>query len=424
MKKVILSLLLLLGICSVQAANTVPKNRANNQICLTLGNGEKAYYNTSQISSVIVGDTVVVNVDETVQDVYAGNVSSIAFAKKSVENVAVNIAFNGTTASITGDTDVVTVSQNGADITVTSTIDCYLDITLTGSTTSGSLIVYSQKKYGITLNGVSITNPQGPAINNQCGKSLHVTLADGTVNTLTDGASYAESSIDQKGVLFSEGQIYFLGTGTLQVNGNAKNGIASDDYIVIEGGTIKVDVAETGSNGIKVNDGFTISGGVLGINVKADGARGIKSDAQVEIQGGETTITTKGDCLIETTDGVRDTASAAGVKCDGVFLMTAGKLTVTSTGDGGKGINCADTVKFEGGTLVANTTGSNDEGKPKAVKGDKGIIVSGGSFTATCKKSWALDNGVDSETVSDRVTIIGTPTTKTLEKRNVIIKYE
>jgi len=207
MKKVILSLLLLLGICSVQAANTVPKNRANNQICLTLGNGEKAYYNTSQISSVIVGDTVVVNVDETVQDVYAGNVSSIAFAKKSVENVAVNIAFNGTTASITGDTDVVTVSQNGADITVTSTIDCYLDITLTGSTTSGSLIVYSQKKYGITLNGVSITNPQGPAINNQCGKSLHVTLADGTVNTLTDGASYAESSIDQKGVLFSEGQI-------------------------------------------------------------------------------------------------------------------------------------------------------------------------------------------------------------------------
>lgn len=424
MKKVILPLLLLIGLCSAQAENTVTKNRANNQLCLTLEAGGKAYYNTSQISSVVLGDKIVVNIDETTQDVYDNNISAIEFAKKSVENVAVNIAYNGTSASVTGDTDVVSVSQSGANVTITSTIDSYLDITLSGSTTSGSLVVYSQKKYGITLNGVSITNPQGPAINNQCGKSLYVTLAAGTSNVLTDGATYAEQTISQKGTLFSEGQIYFDGSGSLTINGNAKNGIASDDYIVVNGGTINVNVAATGSNGIKTNDGFTINGGKLGVSVKADGARGIKCDAKVLIEGGETTITTSGDCLIETVDGVRDTASAAGIKCDSLFSMTAGKLTVTSTGDGGKGINCADTVKFAGGTLVVNTTGSNDEGKPKAVKGDKGIIVSGGSFTATCKKSWALDNGVDSDTVADRVTIVGTPTTKTLEKRNVIIKYE
>lgn len=339
------------------------------------------------------------------------------------DTIAISITWSGSEVVLSGDSSSI-CSVNGADVTITSTSNRFLLLTLSGTTSDGSLLVYSLKKYGIILNGVNITNQDGPAINNQCDKSLYVTLADGTTNVLTDGVSYAEQTYSQKGTFFSEGQIYFDGTGSLTVNGNAKNGIASDDYIIINSGTINVSVDGTGSNGIKVNDGFTINGGTLGIAVKADGARGIKSDARVTISGGETTITTKGGCLIETVDGVVDTTSAAGIKCDSLFLMTAGVLKVTSTGDGGKGINSDEIIQFEGGTLEANTTGSNDEGKPKAIKGDKGIIVSGGSFTATCKKSWALDNGVDSETVSDRVTIIGTPTTKTLEKRNVIIKYE
>ena len=339
------------------------------------------------------------------------------------DTIAISITWSGSEVVLSGDSSSI-CSVNGADVTITSTSNRFLLLTLSGTTSDGSLLVYSLKKYGIILNGVNIINQDGPAINNQCDKSLYVTLADGTTNVLTDGVSYAEQTYSQKGTFFSEGQIYFDGTGSLTVNGNAKNGIASDDYIIINSGTVNVSVDGTGSNGIKVNDGFTINGGTLGIAVKADGARGIKSDARVTISGGETTITTKGGCLIETVDGVVDTTSAAGIKCDSLFLMTAGVLKVTSTGDGGKGINSDEIIQFEGGTLEANTTGSNDEGKPKAIKGDKGIIVSGGSFTATCKKSWALDNGVDSETVSDRVTIIGTPTTKTLEKRNVIIKYE
>lgn len=339
------------------------------------------------------------------------------------DTIAISITWSGSEVVLSGDSSSI-CSVNGADVTITSTSNRFLLLTLSGTTSDGSLLVYSLKKYGIILNGVNITNQDGPAINNQCDKSLYVTLADGTTNVLIDGVSYAEQTYSQKGTFFSEGQIYFDGTGSLTVNGNAKNGIASDDYIIINSGTINVSVDGTGSNGIKVNDGFTINGGTLGIAVKADGARGIKSDARVTISGGETTITTKGGCLIETVDGVVDTTSAAGIKCDSLFLMTAGVLKVTSTGDGGKGINSDEIIQFEGGTLEANTTGSNDEGKPKAIKGDKGIIVSGGSFTATCKKSWALDNGVDSENVSDRITIIGTPTSKTLEKRNVIIKYE
>ena len=103
--------------------------------------------------------------------------------------------------------------------------------------------------------------------------------------------------------------------------------------------------------------------------------------------------------------------------------MTAGTLTIKSSGDGGKGINCNENVEIKGGTLTVTTTGSNEEGKPKGIKSDTGIIISGGSLTVSVKKSWALDNGVDSDDPEDRIKIEGTPVKKTVEKRSVIIQF-
>ena len=323
---------------------------------------------------------------------------------------------------VDGDDKYGFVTIDGSDVTVKSNTNKFLDLHLYGECTDGSLTIYSWKKLGITLEKLILTNPDGPVINNQCSKALYVKLADYN-NTLSDGAAYAERDIDQKATLFSEGQIYFQGYGALTVNGNVRNGIASDDYIVIQGGKVKVNMSTNATNGIKVNDGFIMQGGTLEVSVKADGARGIKSDARTTIEGGNINITTSGDCRIETVDGVRDTTSAAGIKSDSLFTMTAGTLIITSTGDGGKGINCSENVEFKGGTLNITTTGSNDVGKPKGVKSDTGIIVSGGSFTVDVNKSWACDNGTESEEPEDRVTILGTPVSKTLKKRLVVIQY-
>lgn len=340
------------------------------------------------------------------------------------------VVYDGTTATVTGDTHAY-VTVSGADVTVNAMeADTTMLIVLSGSTRDGSLLVFRQKPFTLRLNGVSITNPDGPAINNQCGKALYVESVEGTENVLVDGVAYADAprnadgeQIDQKGAFFSEGQIFFCGTGSLIVNGNAKNGIASDDYIVFESGTVKVNVDDTGSNGIKVNDGLTINSGTLTVSVKADGARGIKSDDYVTVTGGTTTITTSGDCKIETADGVRDTASAAGIKCDSLFTMSGGTMTIKSSGDGGKGINSGKDVVFSGGTLKVTTTGSNDVGKPKGIKSDTGIIVSGGSFQVKVDKSWACDNGKDTEDATARLTVLGQPATKTLTKKSVIIQY-
>ena len=215
------------------------------------------------------------------------------------------IVYNGNSAVATGGATDECVAISGADVTVNA-LDVVgsMTLVLSGTTTNGSLLVYRSTKYEIVLAGVSLTNPQGPAINNQCSKSLYVTALPGTVNTLADGTAYADATIDQKGALFSEGQIYFRGSGSLTVTGNCKNAIASDDYITVEDdANLTVLASTTGSNGLKANDGVFIEGGSLTIDVRADGARGIRSEARTEIRGGAIAITTSGDCLYDSEAG-------------------------------------------------------------------------------------------------------------------------
>ena len=119
-----------------------------------------------------------------------------------------------------------------------------------------------------------------------------------------------------------------------------------------------------------------------------------------------------------------DTTSAACIKCDSLFTMSGGTVTLKSTGDGGKGIRCNENIEVSGGTLTVTTTGDNKEGKPKALKSDTGIIISGGYLKASVEKSWACDNGTDSEDPADHLTIVGTPMfTPVIEKRIVEVEF-
>lgn len=84
-----------------------------------------------------------------------------------------------------------------------------------------------------------------------------------------------------------------------------------------------------------------------------------------------------------------------------------------------------DEPALTSGTLSAFTTGGNEEGKPKAVTG---ITVSGGSFYAKVSKSWACDSGYGDDTTTDDklancVTVIGTPATNSIAKKQVQIIY-
>ena len=190
----------------------------------------------------------------------------------------VKIVFSDNNATISGAADGITVSVAGSDVVVNSTVK-NIAYELSGSTTDGSLKIYSEKKFALRLNGVSITNPTGAAINIQSGKRAYVVLVDGTENTLTDGKSYTDvvEGEDMKGTFFSEGELLFSGSGTLSVNANCKAGIASDDYVLFRPGN-NVNVKSTSGNGVKANDAVLVRGGVLNIEVTGLAKKGISSD--------------------------------------------------------------------------------------------------------------------------------------------------
>ena len=313
------------------------------------------------------------------------------YVENTVWSTTVRIAFDGDTATVTGNPTSVMVSADGAHVTISS-VAKHVRYIVSGTTDNGSLKFYSERKFQLQLNGVDITNPNGAAINNQCGKSFYLVLNQGTVNTLRDGEEYAMvEDEDQKGVVFSEGQILMSGKGQLNVYSVGKHCIASDDYVFIRPGA-KLYLNSTSGHGIKAKDYVHIKGGVINMEIAADGTKGINCDSLVYITGGRTTIINSGTSKIET-DSLGETLStgAAGIKADYNLTMTGGTLNIKCTGNDAKGINVAQPFVFNGGTLNVVVTGQQTTVTPKGVKCDTGCSINGGSFYSCAPNGKALD---------------------------------
>ncbi len=273
-------------------------------------------------------------------------------------------------AVVTGDSYGY-VSVDGNKVTVNNTGGEVLIYELTGTTSNGFFKVYGAKKQAIVLNGVSITNPDGAAINNQNKKRTFIAVYGN--NTLSDSASAAyaqEGEEDLKAVLFSEAQLIFSGSGLLTVNAlnkQEKSAIATDDYIrLMNSPTIKVNAGSGAGHGFKGKDYVQLSSGSLAVSTAGDMKKGITTDDYVLVEGGTHMVTVTGGVAWDDEDS--EYSGTAGVKADNYFAMTGGALTIRNTGDGGKGINAGSYDYDEtdhtlsdsyisGGTLTVTTTG-------------------------------------------------------------------
>ena len=326
-----------------------------------------------------------------------------------VENTSwsttVRITLDGETATVTGTTTTVLASIEGAHVTITSAAK-HVRYIVTGSTSNGSLKFYSERKFQLQLNGVDITNPNGAAINNQCGKSLYLVVNAGTVNTLRDGAEYAMvEEEDQKAAVFSEGQILVSGKGQLNIYSVGKHCMASDDYVFVRPGT-KLYLNSTSGHGIKAKDYVYIKGGVINMEIAADGAKGINCDSLITIKGGRTTIINTGTTKFETdTLGNPVSTGVAGVKSDYNLNMTGGTLNIKCTGDDAKGINVTEPLSFTGGELNVVLTGKKSTVAPKGVHCDTDCTIRGGSFYSCAPYGRAIDVNGDL-TIADGYTTL------------------
>lgn len=281
------------------------------------------------------------------------------------------ITYEGDKASYSGNPSGVRVVANGAHVTVTSTKKD-IAYTLKGTTTNGSFKLYSDKKTQITLDNVNITNPKGAAINIQSGKTMLIDIADGTQNVLEDGTSYTTSTgEDQKGALFSEGQLVFSGEGQLSVKSNGGHGIVSDDYVRVRSGNITINSVR---DGINTNDRFIMYGGNVTITAQQDGLDIGKG--YIELGGGKLTVNAVDEGITASYEGESDGSTAPTISP--YIDIKGGLIKVTTTGDKGHALRAMSTFTMTGGIVQATVEGAGS----KALLSEGNMSLTGGKITA------------------------------------------
>ena len=286
---------------------------------------------------------------------------------------------------------------DGTDVSITAA-GTYV---FSGDCDNGSITV----KKGVTgvtivLNGLTLTNDDSAAITLNKTAEASLIAAAGTTNTVadTEGSNDENAAVKVK----SGASLSISGTGTLTVDGNAKNGIkgaadavitvaevklninaandglSCDDELNITGGTLSITAGgdavkaspDTGENPDTTSLGnVTISGGTLTLNATEDG---IQADGDLTISGGTFHVKTNGGHTTALTD---DAASCKGFKAGGALTVTGGTLTVDSADDA---LHAGTDVTISGGTL---TLATGDDG----VHADNDLVIGtkGASSTST-----------------------------------------
>jgi len=196
------------------------------------------------------------------------------------------VVFSGSQAQITGggasiENGVLTVTEEG-------------DYMLSGSFQGQVVVDADECNVRLILSGVEITCSDSSAIYVANAKNVYITLADGTGNSVTDGAQYIfEDGADEPdAAIFSHDDLIFDGTGTLVVNANYNNGIRSKDDLEFIGGNYTVTAVD---NGISGKDSVAIKDGSFTINAGGDGIRSTNdtddSKGWISIAGGSFDIT-------------------------------------------------------------------------------------------------------------------------------------
>jgi hypothetical protein len=431
---------------------------------ITTSNGTKEYQasqvTANQPATFTGGSTLTLGNDVfTISDITSMLV--VSSSSSDVEANTVNIVYNGTTATVTKAENAaayVTAEVSGAHVTITQTNTDAIDgdeitYVLSGSTTDGSLTLDGSYKCTVSLDGLTMTNPNGAAINITNKKRIQLSVKNGTDNTLADG-----SDGSQKACIYSKGQLQLQGKGTLNVAGNTKHAIKSGDYITVKNLTLNitsalgdginceeyfqmksgtVTISGVGDDGIQcdlagdTSTGETadhddedsgnvyLEGGTLNINVIAAAAKGIKADGDMKISDGDITVKTTGGGTWDSDD--KKTKASSCLSADGNMTIIGGTLNLTSTGAGGKGINVdgtltatsgSTTIKTSGNAVVASSSGSistvssssqfdhydsDYKSSPKGIKVD-GVITIIDNAIISVTTTGAGGEGIESKT--------------------------
>ena len=219
------------------------------------------------------------------------------------------------------------------------------------------------------MNGVNLYCSNGPPIYIIDAKKTIIVLQAGTQNYITDGASYVlEAGTDEpNAAIFSKKDLTIYGTGSLTVDANYNDAIASKDGLIVKSGSITVTSVD---DGIRGKDYLIVKAGNLNVNVGGDGLKSDDDNATmgyVTVEGGVLNIVAGYDAISASTD----------------LLISNGDFTLTSGGGSNNIVYATDSAKGLRGTVcvVIDNGNFNINSADDTIHSNGNITINGGSFT-------------------------------------------
>ena len=293
-----------------------------------------------------------------------------------------------TTVSMSGNTATVK-GENASKVTESDGL-----ITISGKgyyvlegNFEGTLVIDApeDEKVRLVLNGVTIKGQSGPAIYEKCSDKLIVMLVEKTVNNLSDGASYEDTSEEAADAcLYATDDLTINGEGTLNVTGNYMAGIKTKDDLKIMSGIINVNAAD---DGIKGHDSLTVADGVITVSAGDDG---LHSDGSVVIDNGTVNVVKSVEAVegltvtvnngivnaVASDDGFNAT-DGSGSTTTPTIIINGGEIFVNSNGDG---LDANGNIEMNGGYVYVS--GATNDGN-NATDYDGTFIMNGGNLVAS-----------------------------------------
>ncbi len=282
------------------------------------------------------------------------------------DSQVVDIALNSNSITVNPPSGA-TVS--GSKVTITSVGNYRIH----GTLTNGQVVVNTQDigTVRLLLNGVNIDCSTSAPIYIMDANKTIIILEGTTQNQVADDVSYVldnPAEGEPNAAIFAKCDLTISGSGTLRVDANYNDGIASKDGLIIQSGTLIVDSVD---DGIRGRDYIIVKNGNLNLNV--DGV-GLKSDndendkrGYVLVENGEITINSNGDAIEGETDALI---------IGGNFALTAGggSSGTINAGTSAKGIKAAICIIIDGGTFTENTADD-------AINSNGKVTINGGTFS-------------------------------------------
>ena len=263
---------------------------------------------------------------------------------------AFNITLNGDT--IESDCSSALVMGTSIIITEAGTYN------ITGKLNDGQIIVEAiHCAVELVMNNVDITCSTSAPVYVKVAKNTNIILKENTVNTFTDGTKYIFDNSDNEpdATIFSKDDLIVSGKGTITINSNFNDALASKDELTIQDCTMTINSV---GDGIKGKDNVIISNANITATVKNDG---IKSTNEVDLNRGYMTISDsyltinsvdeaisvinkltvhKSEIMIDTQNN--------GIKTNTVAAFTDSIITITTADDD----IMADTIEKDTNTII------------------------------------------------------------------------